>query len=97
MNVKNIEAIAAVVKLAMSKPGTIKLTAHNKTTFIKNAVTPNVTIVSGKNMICNTGLMKVLTTPMITAVTIMSQPLSKLKPGVMYDTTARLKEFSTSL
>jgi len=42
---------------------------------------PNVTIDNGIKMICKTGLIKVLTTPITTAVTNVAHRLSKVNPG----------------
>jgi hypothetical protein len=78
---RTIEAITAVKKFSMWNPGTIKLTHQSKTTLIRKAVIPKVIIVKGIKIICRTGLINVLTTPMTTAVTTVAQRLSKAKPG----------------
>jgi hypothetical protein len=78
---RTIEAITAVKKLLIWNPGTIKLTPHNRTTLIRNAVMPNVTMDKGMKIICNTGLINVLTTPITTAVTTVAQKESNVNPG----------------
>ena len=45
---KTIEAITAVEKLTISKPGTTMLAPHKRSTFIINAVKPRVRIDKGR-------------------------------------------------
>jgi hypothetical protein len=76
-----MEAITAVKKLAIKKPGTIKLVNHNKLTFIKKAAIPKVTNDIGRAIICKTGFIKVLITPKTTAVTNAADIEEKDNPG----------------
>ena len=48
MRERSIEAIAAVVKLSISKPGTKLAVPHSRATLIKNAVIPKVTTEKGR-------------------------------------------------
>ena len=80
---RRIDEITAVQKLIISNPGTMKETPQSKTTLIRKAVIPKVTIDIGIKMICNTGFMKVLTTPTATAVTIRACVESNSKPGTI--------------
>jgi hypothetical protein len=95
--VKTIDEITAVIKFAISNPGTTNATAQRRTTFIRKAVIPNVIIEIGKNIICKTGLIKVLTTPITTAVTTVAQKLSNLNPGTRYATTSKVNTLSVIL
>lgn len=77
-----MEAITAVKKLAISKPGTIKLVNQSKTTFIKNAAIPKVTNEMGRATICNIGLINVLIMPKTIAVITIAIVVSKVNPGM---------------
>lgn len=78
---RTIEAIMAVVKLAISKPGTNLEVNQRRATLIKNAVMPKVTIEIGRAISWSIGLIKVLTTPMTTAATIAAEISDKINPG----------------
>jgi len=60
----------AVVKFAISNPGTTMLAPHKRRTFIKNAVKPKVIIDRGSAINWTSGFMKELTTPITTAATM---------------------------
>ncbi len=80
---RTIEAITAVKKFSIWKPGTMKLIPHKRTTLIRNAVIPKVIIVRGIKIIWRIGFINVFTTPITTAVTIVDHKLSNSKPGTM--------------
>lgn len=90
---RTIDAITAVKKFAIWNPGTTKLTPQSKTTLMRNAVIPKVRIERGIKIICKTGLINVLTTPMTTAAITVAQRFSNSKPGTRYETTRRVKTF----
>lgn len=71
----------AVVKLAISKPGTNLEVAQRRRTLIRKAVIPNVTMERGRAISWTRGLMKVLTTPMTTAATKVALKSERINPG----------------
>ena len=87
----------AVVKVAISKPGTNLEVSQSRATLIKNAVMPKVTMEIGRAISWSMGLIKVLTTPMITAATIAAEISDKINPGTKYSTTRRAKTLIASL
>jgi len=92
-----IEAITAVIKFSIVNPGTTKLTPHKSTTLIRNAVIPKVIMERGIKIICKTGFINVLTTPITTAVTIVSQNVSNVKPGTKYETISKVNIFKAKV
>jgi len=79
----------AVVKLAISKPGTNIDVSHKRATLIKKAEIPKVRIEIGKAINCKMGRMKVFTMPITMAATKAAAYPERIKPGTRYSTTRR--------
>ena len=92
-----MEAIIAVEKLLIWKPGTTMLTPQSKKTLIKRAKRPKVKRDMGRAIICKIGLRKVLTIPITIAATVADQISFRIKPGTKYSTTNRAKTFMANL
>ena len=92
-----MEAIMAVVKETISKPGTYLEVSQSSATFIKNAVLPKVTIEIGRAISWSMGLIKVFTTPITTAATIAAEISDKINPGTKYSTTKSANTLIASL
>lgn len=88
---RTIDAIIAVTKLEITKPGTIKLTPQRRATLIRIAEIPNVRMEMGRVTNCKIGRIKVFTKPMTIAATIAAHKLVKTKPGTKYATTNSAK------
>ena len=84
-------------KVAISKPGTKRLEAQRRNTFIRIAKSPKVSSEMGRAINCRIGRIKVLTTPITTAATIAAESEARRKPGTKYSTTRSAKTFIASL
>ena len=71
----------AVVKDDISNPGTNLAVPQRRATLIKKATMPKVKTEIGRATSCRMGLIKVLTTPITTAVTTAAHILASTKPG----------------
>lgn len=92
-----MEAISAVLKSEITKPGTNLDVSQSKKTLIRKAVIPNVRMEIGSAMSCKIGLIRVFTIPIAIAATTAVQMLAKWKPGTRYSTTKSAKTLIASL
>jgi hypothetical protein len=88
---RTIEAIMAVTKLEITKPGTTKLTPQRRATLIRIAEIPKVRMEMGRAINCKIGRIKVFTKPMTIAATTAADRPVKINPGTKYATTKRAK------
>lgn len=79
---KSIDPSNALKKPSTSNPGVTQPASINNNALITNANNPNVSIVSGNDINCKTGLMKVLINARITQTSIALKKFSTLIPGI---------------